>query len=500
MVGAGNEGLSFDKNTCAIQGREKQHDPMFMKWRYRAPLPSKKSWPSNYDHPPAKALEGKRIEEHADEEGEDSGAQEHADKNSWHPIYDQLPAKALEGKRLEEHADEKGEDSGAQEHADERCDDEASRDDSEHESIADWSGSDEEPPADEAGPSQEEEDSGAEEQADKMKAIGFALAQSAAMLPGLALPNGTKNCIDMARMDTMRSACTEEDVKALEDCMQKFFTRRPVGQSAPPRADLLAARVLKTNSELAEAWRLIMERRRLVERDDARPITDRDTLAEMYTSWMDEWLEENLFDDQRDYERRQQTSIFAAHLNNHYGAKHFVMGLWQTGVQWAPPLDMVLKNHRGALEYVAKNFALWIQNLARAITRHKNHPCTQEARRRSGSAYGKHGLSQEEVQRRWERERARRNYYWTMEIAGQLAASKGKGKRGAAEHTYGTSAGQKRQKKGQSITPKPWAQMSRCERWWLEALWSGELQAEMHRAEGYCSKVQAKDFVVHAED
>jgi hypothetical protein len=79
-------------------------------------------------------------------------------------------------------------------------------------------------------------------------------------------------------------------------------------------------------------------------------------------------------------------------------------------------------------------------------------------------------------------------------------ASKGKGKSGAAEHTYGTSAGQKRQKKGQSITPKSWSQMSRGEHDWLHALWSGELQAEMRRAQGNCSKVQAKDFVVDAED
>ena len=148
---------------------------------------------------------------------------------------------------------------------------------------------------------------------------------------------------------------------------------------------------------------------------------------------------------------------------------------------------MLDTNHSGALEHVAKNFAKWTQKVARAVTRHKTDPDTQEARRRSGSSYGKHGLSEEEVRRRRERDRARTNYYWTMELARQLEA---------AEHPWGTRAG----KKAQSITPKPWSQMSRDERDWLHALWSGELQAEMRRAEGKCSKVQAKDFVVDKED
>ena len=82
----------------------------------------------------------------------------------------------------------------------------------------------------------------------------------------------------------------------------------------------------------------------------------------------------------------------------------------------------------------------------------------------------------------------------------QLQASKGEGKSGAAEHTDGTGAGKKGQTKGKSVTPKPWSKMSRNDRWYLQALWSGSLGAEMRRAEGKCSKVQAKDFVVGEED
>ena len=36
MVGAGRDGLSFADNDCAIQGMERQHDPMIMEWCYRA--------------------------------------------------------------------------------------------------------------------------------------------------------------------------------------------------------------------------------------------------------------------------------------------------------------------------------------------------------------------------------------------------------------------------------------------------------------------------------
>ena len=143
---------------------------------------------------------------------------------------------------------------------------------------------------------------------------------------------------------------------------------------------------------------------------------------------------------------------------------------------------MLDNDPNGALEHVAKNFAKWTQRVARAVTRHKNDADTQEARRRSGLSFGKHGLSAEEKNRK-ERHDARANYYWAMDLNRQLLADEGEG-----------------HKKSTSVTPKPWSDMSRNDRWYLKAFWSGSLLAEMRRAEGKCSKVQAKDFVVDAGD
>ena len=126
---------------------------------------------------------------------------------------------------------------------------------------------------------------------------------------------------------------------------------------------------------------------------------------------MHDWLKKNLSDKQRGLKGRQQSSIFAAYLNNNLGNKYFVMALWQTGVQWVPSWGMLKNDYNGAIEHVAKNFAKWTQRVARAVTQHKNDADTEEAHRRSGSSYGKHGLSAEEEHTRWERQCARRNFY-----------------------------------------------------------------------------------------
>ena len=140
---------------------------------------------------------------------------------------------------------------------------------------------------------------------------------------------------------------------------------------------------------------------------------------------------------------------------------------------------MLVNDQNGALEHVAKNFTKWTHKLARAVTLHKNDAATQEARRRSGSSFGKHGLSAEEEKNRKETHDARTNYYWAIDFNRQLLAYEGEG-----------------HKKSTSVTPKPWSDMSRNDRWYLKALWSGSLLAEMRRAEGKCSKVRAKDFFV----
>ena len=108
--------------------------------------------------------------------------------------------------------------------------------------------------------------------------------------------------------------------------------------------------------------------------------------------------------------------------------KLFAMAVWQTGVTWAPPPDLLQNNYYGAVEHVAKHFASWTRRLARAVTRHKADPKTEEARTRSGNTFGEHGLTGQQLQGRTEREQARHNYYGAVDLHISLQASKGKSK------------------------------------------------------------------------
>ena len=96
------------------------------------------------------------------------------------------------------------------------------------------------------------------------------------------------------------------------------------------------ARVQQSSAVLqsSAAWQVILDRIRLVETDDTEPIQDRDKLANLYTTWMHEWLRENLTQKQQSFDNKQKSSIFAAFLKKNYGGKAFVMALWQTGIQW----------------------------------------------------------------------------------------------------------------------------------------------------------------------
>ena len=98
---------------------------------------------------------------------------------------------------------------------------------------------------------------------DQLGAIGFALAKSSALLPEFQTRAHSRNCIDAAWMKPMTGTCTEEDKDNLNNCMDLFFTRRPVLQSTPPKEDKDKAVVLKTSAEIEHAWRTIFERRRL---------------------------------------------------------------------------------------------------------------------------------------------------------------------------------------------------------------------------------------------
>ena len=341
--------------------------------------------------------------------------------------------------------------------------------------------------ADEAGASDHSEipgDGGTAKHFDELAAVGFALAQSAALLPEFSTRAQSQNCIDAAWMKPMTGACTEADREALTSCMTTFFTRRPVLQSTPPREDKDHARILKSPAQIGEAWRLIFERRRLVEPDDRRSIEDPDQLAQMWTTWQKEWFAKELTPAQTKKNWREKTSIFNGWCWKTLGGKHFVMAVWQTGMTWAPTPELLNTNFNCALEHVATHFASWTRRLARSVARHKADPLTDEARTRSGFKYRQHGLTPQQVHDREERRIARVNYYKTVQLANKLHASKGKGKekgRGATEH---------------SVRPKYWEQMSGNERWWLCEYWNGHLGRAIADAEAECHRVQAPRFSV----
>ena len=120
----------------------------------------------------------------------------------------------------------------------------------------------------------------------------------------------------------------------------------------------------------------------------------------------------------------RQTSIFNAWPDSQMGGKLFVMAFWQTGVTWAPPPDLLWNNYHGAVEHVAKHFASWTRRLARAVARHKLDPKTEEARRRSGNSYGMHGWTEQQLQDRIARKKAREDFHWAATLNNRLQASK----------------------------------------------------------------------------
>ena len=322
---------------------------------------------------------------------------------------------------------------------------------------------------------------------DELKALGFALARSQMLL----LEIGNAACIDVndTWMKQMTGACKPEDIKELKACLDNFFTRRPVLESTPPKQDRKQARMLKSSQEIQLAWERIFEKRRSIQPNDRLPIKNQDALASMWTEWMHNWIKTQLTDEQQKYKPAKKTSIFNAWVYSTFGGRHFVMAMWQTGMTWAPTPQLLNSDYNGALEHVAKHFASWTRRVAAAVSRHKQHEATQEARRRSGNAFGKHGLTQEELDNRRERQNAHRDYYWTQELVKQLELSngktRGKGKqnnnRGAPEHT---------------IRPKCWDEMTINERWWVGEYYNGNLRRRMTVADAKCHKVEANRFFI----
>ena len=268
-------------------------------------------------------------------------------------------------------------------------------------------------------------------------------------------PEGSAECLDAAWMKPLIGACSQAERVELSHCMEFCFTRRPLLQSTPhPKEDPTQARILKPAAEIEAGWKMIFERRRMTEIDDRRPIYCQERLARMWTDWQRAWFAENLTPEQSQKKWSQKTSIWNAFIKREAGTKHFVVAFWQTGLPWAPPLEMLNANLTGALEHVATHFARWTRQLARSVAYHKRHPATNEATRRSGRSRGQHGLTDQEWQDREDKRAATRDYYHAIDLHVEdqaanvwrnyqpVAASKGKGRkrdhrgRGAAEHSH----------------------------------------------------------------
>ena len=93
-----------------------------------------------------------------------------------------------------------------------------------------------------------------------------------------------------------------------------------------------------------------------------------------------------------------------------------------------------------------------------------------------------------------ERSHARRNHFWACELQTRLdlaegKSPKGKGK-GKGKGAKGSGAPEHR------LTPRPWEEMTRADRWYLTQLWEGNLKRDKEEAESHCNAVAAGPFRV----
>ena len=228
--------------------------------------------------------------------------------------------------------------------------------------------------------------------------IGFALANSALRIhrrynAEICYYSQLQICID-AGMDTaFEDLCTKEDRKIIETAAEDFFCKKKDtgvpehGRKAGVKPQQKSASVLKSKSEVTEAWQQIFERRRLQERDDTAAISNPRVLARMYTDWMNEWIPNHLTQAQLQRPRSSQTSIFNAYIKGAVGGKQFLMAVWQTGITWAPPSELLATNYGAAVDYVVTNFTIWARRVANSIRSHKQATKTVEATKRSGQAW-----------------------------------------------------------------------------------------------------------------
>ena len=261
-----------------MEGREKQHDPMLFSWSCkRIPRLEPPAWPPTRDVRPRTQV-WEPAAPWRSSSARASGATEHAEElRGALPELSLDPAGIAGGAAVEETVEETWEVVEPDEM-------------SPRSSVITWG------EGEEGGDAEEDKESldpdAKAEHFSELAAIGFALGKSAALL--LAFDTIVKegevawklrgSCMDAAWMKPMVGACTPSGRAELNCCMVKLFTRRPLLQSTPPKEDKTKPRRLKSSAEIEEAWKCILERRRLSEPDDRCAINDKDRLANMWVA------------------------------------------------------------------------------------------------------------------------------------------------------------------------------------------------------------------------
>jgi hypothetical protein len=234
------------------------------------------------------------------------------------------------------------------------------------------------------------------------------------------------------------------------------------------------ARRMKSTKDLQGAMRELFCRRRKFMSDDRKPLHNADIRATIWKEWCEDFIRDELNDEQRQYKHSRQRTIFLTYMRNRYGCKPFFFALLQTGLVW----------NGGAAEHfdaedklkATQQFLKWIRDLIGSIKFHREHENTQLSRRKSGNTYGCNGLTNDELESRRLLDQARRNLEETQQLEAQLHASKGKGK------------GKSKAKCSRSF----W-DMSQSERWWLEHLWNNQLHNQLEEAKKrHGGRVQAE--------
>ena len=116
-------------------------------------------------------------------------------------------------------------------------------------------------------------------------------------------------------------------------------------------------------------------------------------------------------------------------------------------------------------------FIEWILRVVKAIDLRKKHPTVEDQRRKSGDTKHTHGLTDEELKLRDERDKARANYRYGADLNRRLELHQGKGKakgKGKRDHRLWSIS---------------WYDMTATQKWWVREFWNGNLKRWKEEAE-----------------